>query len=214
MKVLDSYLHPLLLALCVGCSSSSVSQKDSKSTKLLFFDRPGYWDINTKSTTIDGLKIADGPTTHFFFINITQSSCFEEGSGEISFHHQAVLSDNMLINETVLSSPADQLTPVYWLNTLQAFEYDSNYCGYFFCSLVPHIEGLDPHLLVMYIMYKSVLYKFTGLIPIHQDWPWKESYVFNPDEHLSQDYPELFEYIILIWETQISDYQAKFESLR
>lgn len=214
MKVLDSRLHLLLFALCVGCSSSSVSQKHSKSSKLLFFERPGYWVINTKSTTTDGVEITDGKTRHFFFIDITQSSCFEERPGEIVFHHQAVLSDSILINEAVSSVTAGEHTPVYWTNTVHAFEHDSNYCSYFFCSLVPNTEGLDPHVLVMYIMYQSVLYELTGLIPIHQDWAWKESYIFKPDEDLNRDYPELFEHVVSIWEAQINVYRAKFESLR
>ncbi len=123
-----------------------------------------------------------------------------------------MIDSDSLVYENKLSSTIDtSLHVAYWLNTLDAFYINDEYGVYFFTSLESLVGGLDPRGLIMWVYYKEKLYKFEGVVPLHQDWSWDETYSFIPDKKLKTVSEEAYNKVVILWQQHINKYKEYYD---
>jgi hypothetical protein len=205
MKLLVKIMFLLFVFTNVHCSERNVIHK--KIEKLSLFDI----DID-KFSFVDGLKISNSKYSDFFTLSINMPECCQVGRSEIYIQHKVFISDTLLIKykEEVIYVE-NNVYPKYWANTLNVSFFQENPIISFVTSLEDRLGGLDPINLILWVYYEDVIYKFSVIVPVHQDWEWNTTYQFQPDDKLREISNEVYNKIIEMWKLYIEKYKIWYQ---
>lgn len=211
MKVVVRPIYLLLIVswFLLGCSaetkhkSKTIIQKVEVDDDLRATETP--WGIS------DGIKVIQESQKEYFYFSI------ESHPGQIRNHAQITFtyrkdSLNKVIYEKNIIYPTDSIYPYYWLNTLDVFETENTFGAYFFTQSNTYPYGIEPFELNLWVYYNERLYKFSGTLSRHKDWPWEEHYSYKPDTSLKDVSSETFMLIEKIWNSQVKKYKAQFNN--
>lgn len=206
-KALVNYVRHILvvLILMISCTKVSNDHKESIIIKKITIEND-FSAVEKPWGISDGLKIIREKTIEYFVFEIESPPGVVRKNAEIHFTYR-IDSSNVTLYEKEITFPIDGLFPFYNLNSLEAFNVNDRYGVYFFTSLLDYPYGIDPFELVMWIYYDDNIYRFSGIVPPHGDWPWEEVYLFNPDEHLKAKYLDVYNTMTLIWDDHIEKYK-------
>lgn len=210
MKTLVKVIILLVITSLTSCAQQKkTSINEPVIEKVEFAEGPmcitGMWH------TSDGIKVTSGNITEYFFIDIEVPPSIQRDRAEVQVIHRLVSSDS-LVYESKLSSIIDtSLHVAYCLNTLGVFCSNNEYGAYFFTSLESPVGGLDPRVLIMWVYYKERIYRFEGVVPLHQDWSWDETYSFIPEKELKVVSEEAYNEAVALWEQHIHKYKEYYD---
>ncbi len=198
-----------IILMILGCAEKEKTQKEIVAIRKVMIgddfsttERP--WGIS------DGIKVISGDKTEYFVFDIESPPGAIRNKAEIHFIYRLDILDST-IHEKELTYSIDSLYPFYTLNSLEVFNVHNQYGVYFYTSLLGYPYGIDPYELIMWVYYDEKLYKFSGIIPQHQDWLWDETYSFTPDKKLKAVSEETYNKVIALWEQYIQKYKEYYE---
>ncbi len=213
MKVLAKGLVLAIILPLVGCAQQR-NKIESKPAieKIIFTEWLSGWNIGSVWNIADGIKITNGDKIEYFLLGIDIPPCCQKGEAEIRVKHQSFTHDSLISEKRLSASIDSNRYPVYWINTLSIFNSSNRNGAYFFTMLENPLGGLDPRELVLWVYYNEMFYKFSGIVPLHQDWLWEKTYSFTPDERLKSASPEAYQKITDVWNEHIEKYKKQYNN--
>ncbi|MDT8308075.1 MAG: hypothetical protein RQ866_00995 [Bacteroidales bacterium] len=198
----------VLFLIALGCNKKGKNQKETVIIKKVliednFFAMERPWGIS------DGIKILSTDKSEYFVFYIESPPGVIRNKADVNFVYRLVSQDSIM-HEKRLTYSLDTLYPFYNLNSLKVFKSNNQYGAYFYTTLMGYPYGIDPNQLVMWIYYNENLYKFSGIIPMHPDWSWENTYSFTPDEKLKREAPEAYQQLIDIWNQDMPKYKKYY----
>jgi hypothetical protein len=189
----------------VGCSQYDDGQKSVEIHKInnVESDIPimeNLWGIS------DGIKVIGENKTEYFYFSIESPPSIIRNKAEIQFVYRLDSIDSD-IYESILIQSIDGYYPLYWVNSLDVFCSSSSYGAYFFTSQGIYPSGLDPDKVTLWIFYKKKIFKFEGVIPIHEDWNWGDYYSVTYSDELKDDYSDVYNQMVVIWNDHMEAYR-------
>lgn len=193
----------------LGCAEEEKTKKEIVVIKKVMIgdDFPATekpWGIS------DGIKVVNGDKTEYFVFDIESPPGTIRNKAEVRFIYRLDILDST-IHEKELTYSIDSLYPFYTLNSFEVFTVNNQYGAYFYTSLLGYPYGIDPYELIMWVYYDEKLYKFSGIIPQHQDRLWDETYSFVPDKKLKDVSEETYSKVVALWEQHIQKYKEYYE---
>jgi hypothetical protein len=191
--------------ISIGSFSASDGIKVMQSNKVDYF----IFDIKL----IDGIIVCPSGVKDEYSFYISDDICPYNipYRAEMQFIQKTVVNDS-IIKEKVFEILFDSIYPSYWANTLNVFKSGSQYGAYFYTSLVNYPSGFDPSKVVLWVFYNDKFYQIKGIVPQHEDWTWEEYYSVTFSKELEQDFPEIYDKMKGLWNSQMERYRKKMIS--
>jgi hypothetical protein len=211
MKTLvkSAWFIPLIFSMILGCTENGSTQSEDVIIEKIsigddYVAAEGPWGIS------DGIKVIRGNQTEYFVFDIESPPSDIRDKAEVFFTYRLDISDST-IHEKKLEYTMNDNCPFYMLNTLKVFRADEKNGAYFYTALASYPYGMDPSEVVLWVYYDEQLYRFSGILSSHPDWPWDEYYSFTPDDRLKSVSPDAYNTIIDTWEEYVGHVKKRFD---
>lgn len=212
MKVHVKLIVLFIVVVLFSCTRHQEKYRDEPNISKVDFMENSVACISGLWNTTDGIRINIEEKVEYFFVNIEVPPSCQRDKAEIQITQQLFQSDSLIYENKVNTDVDTNLYVAYWMNSLNVLKIDNEYGAYFFTSLKNTVGGLDPEILIMWIYYDEKLYKFKGIIPLHQDWSWNDTYSFTPDTNLELKSEIAYRQAISIWEQYIGKYKEYYDN--
>jgi hypothetical protein len=198
----------LLILFCVStnisCSKNVANTK--KIEKLLLWET-----VCDGFAFVDGIKITDGKTSDSFLLSIDMPECCQSGEAKIQIQHKTFILDSLFSENKEIINIENEFYPSYVNNTLSITFLNEKPILTFVTSLENKSGGLDPITIILWVYYENKVYRFSGVVPTHQDWEWNETYKFQPDDNLGKKSKNVYYYVVDSWNNYLAKYKIWYQ---